>query len=296
MKKNVNITGLFIGAVSLTTLTVSVASAADLVPSSLVPDAAFYAGLGAAVNSTTFNDWNVDATGLSDVYQEGVLTASGSAGGPPLDLDLDAQWSFTPQLQLGYFDHFSGSSWMWGGKLSYNYLNSSSTRENFLIPQFGTYGTEPFTGNAAVQSMEVSIDHQFAFIPYLGHDFARGFVYAGAGPTLSRVETDVTNLIGFADVAGRPRDISGAPQDFSSSDWVFGGAATLGLTYFVGDAWFIDVNYTVSMTADYTADYRSTFINPGVTPDDPLITGDLIGTASGTFTTHAFALSINRAF
>lgn len=270
------------------------AADADLPP--MIPESAFYLGLGAAANDTSFNDWNVDATGLSDVYEDGVLTSSGSAGGPPLDLDLDSQWSFTPQVQLGYFDHFSGSSWLWGGKFSYNYLNSSSSRDDFLIPQFGTYGDEPFTGNAFVQSMEVSIGHQFSFIPYLGHEFERGFIYAGVGPTLSQVKTDVTNLIGFADVEGRPRDISGAPQDFSSSDWVFGGAATVGVSYFVDRSWFIDLNYTFSATPEVDADYYSTFVNPSLDPDGPVIKGQLIGEATGSFGTHSLVLSINRAF
>ena len=68
------------------------------------------------------------------------------------------------------------------------------------------------------------------------------------------------------------------------------------MTYFVDRSWFVDVNYTMSMTFDYTANYRSTFSNPGATPSDPSYVGDLIGDASGTFTTHTFALSINRAF
>jgi opacity protein-like surface antigen len=182
---------------------------------------------------------------------------------------------------------------MWGAKLTYNYMNTSSTRENFLIPQFGDYDDVEFTGNAVVQSMEVSLSHQFALIPYLGREFERGFFYAGMGPTLSKVDTDVTNLIGFADVLGRPTDISGRPQDFSSSDWVFGGAAVIGGTFFVDESWFVDVNYTFARTMDYTADYKSTFVNPG-----PPLTfiGDLIGKAEGSFTSHTFAMSINRAF
>lgn len=287
------IIGAAICSIALTVTSASSSTAADENTLSLVPDNGFYAGLGAAGNYTNYNDWNVDATGVSDVYQNGVFLTTGTAGGPAVDLKLDSSWSFTPQLQMGYFDHLSDSKWMWGGKLTYNYLKTSSTRENFLIPQYGSYEGNPFTGNAVVQSMEVGVSHQFAFIPYLGRDFEQGFVYAGAGPTLSKVDTDVTNLIGFANVIGRPEDISGRPQDFSSSDWVFGGAATIGGTYFVDESWFIDVNYTFSRTFDYTADYYSTFDNPG----SPLsFTGELIGEAGGTFTTHTFGLSINRSF
>jgi hypothetical protein len=68
----------------------SAAAAADNTSSSLVPPSAFYAGLGAAGNYINYNDWNVDATGISNVYDdEGQFIASGTAGGPAVDLDLD---------------------------------------------------------------------------------------------------------------------------------------------------------------------------------------------------------------
>lgn len=277
---------------ALVCINASVAGAADVSAPSLVPASAFYIGLGATGNYNKYNDWNVDATGYSNVYQGGELVQSGTAGGPPVDLDLDTSDSFTPQVQLGYFDHFTDSKWMWGGKFNYNYLNASSTKDRFLIPQFGSYGDTEFTGNAVVRSMEVSLTNQFSIIPYIGKDFDRGFVYAGAGPTLSQVKTNITDLIGFADVMGGPTDISGRPQDFSSSDWVFGGAVTIGGTYFMDRSWFIDVNYTIAMTQDYTADYYSTFVNPG----DPTFTGELVGSSNGSFTTHTFGVSINRAF
>ena len=199
---------VFLGAIS------QAAAAEDSGVTLLMPDSAFYGGLGAAINSTNFNGWDVDATGISDVYENGVLVSSGSAGGPPVDLDLDSDTSFTPQIQLGYFNHFDNSEWLWGAKLAYNYLDSSSTREDFLIPQFGSYGATPFTGNAIVQSMNVSIENQFSFMPYLGHGFQKGFFYAGAGPTLSLMKTDITNLIGFADVQGQPTDIFRQPAGF----------------------------------------------------------------------------------
>jgi hypothetical protein len=206
-----NYTALISYSIAITVSSAPVVSAADETPLSLVPDSGFYAGLGAAGNYTNYNDWDVDATGVSDVYEDdGTFLTSGTAGGPAVELNLDSSWSFTPQFQLGYFDHISDSKWMWGGKLTYNYMNASSTRENFLIPQYGSFEGQPFTGNAVVQSMEVSLSHQFALIPYLGRNFERGFFYAGAGPTLSKVDTDVTNLIGFANVIGRPEDIGSA--------------------------------------------------------------------------------------
>jgi hypothetical protein len=99
---------------ALVSIHASVAGAADVSGPSLVPASAFYIGFGATGNYNKYNDWNVDATGYSNVYQGGELVQSGTAGGPPVDLDLDTSDSFTPQVQLGYFDHFTDSKWMWG--------------------------------------------------------------------------------------------------------------------------------------------------------------------------------------
>jgi hypothetical protein len=67
-------------------------------------------------------------------------------------------------------------------------------------------------------------------MPLIGHSFVKGFVYLGVGPTGSTTQTNIKSLIGFADLHGRPTDVSGAPQDFSGSGWVVEGAGTVGVT------------------------------------------------------------------
>src|SRR6202161_2623593 len=49
---------------------------------SLVPNSAFFLGLGASGNWTNFGHQHVYAIGTSNVFTDGLLTASGSAQGP----------------------------------------------------------------------------------------------------------------------------------------------------------------------------------------------------------------------
>ena len=134
----------------------------------LVPNSAFYLGLGASWNSTSFNNQNIEATGLSDAYDKttGAYMSSGTAGGSPVNLNMPSQTGFAPTLQAGYFKHFQDSKWLWGAKFSYNGLDLSSKTDNFLIPQYGSYGATSFTGNATVRTFKTNVSHQFALMPF----------------------------------------------------------------------------------------------------------------------------------
>ena len=165
------------------------------------------------------------------------------------------RFAFAPSFQGGYFQRFGASDWLWGAKLSYNYLGATSTNYNSIIPQFGTYTTirnptpVPFSGPAYVRAAETSVLQEIDLIPFLGRAFGQSYVYAGGGPTLSQTRTRLNGLVGFALVDGGIVDQSGAPQDFSSSSWLFGGAAVVGVTYFLTPSWFLDLNYTYAATA-----------------------------------------------
>lgn len=263
---------------------------------SIVPSQGFYVGLGGSVNSTSYNDQALTATGTSDTYDTatGRFLQSGSATGPAVSPELDTKTGIAPNLQAGYFHKFS-SNWLVGGKLSYSYLNNKSTSQRFLVPQYGSFGTTTFTGNAVVQSFQVNVRQQVSLMPYVGYTFDRSYVYLGAGPTLSQVQTKINGVIGFADINGNRTDISGAAQNFSNSEWVWGAGATVGATYFLDSSWFIDVNYTIGATQNRTANYNSTFrnvnANTGLT-----YAGQLIGSSSGTTTTQSFGITINKAF
>lgn len=268
--------------------------------STTVPQAAFFMGLGGSYNVANFGTQNVYAVGTSDVYQNGVLTSSGSAAGPA-DVYLGSAANFAFSMQGGYFQKFPGSNWLWGAKFAYSYLGATANVRNALLPQAGSFtptGSStpvPFTGNAVVRSYQTHIVQQLAFIPLIGRSFEKSFLYIGAGPTLSQVRTDLNGVIGFADINGARTDVSGAPIDLSSSGWVYGGSAMVGATYFFDQSWFLDVSYSVAMTANQTSYYFSPFTNPNGSNGSTVI-GTLVGNTTGSVITQGVTVTVNRAF
>lgn len=265
--------------------------------SSMVPNSRAYLGLGFGANTTQYSGQEAQATGISTVTNtaSGKVVSNGTAGGPPVGINVGNQSSISPTIQAGYFQKLKDSSYLWGAKLSYSYMGgNTSTADNIRIPQYGAFANgTPFTGNAIASSYQKTINNQISFIPYFGQSFERSTVYFGVGPTISQVNTKINNLVGFADINGTRTDISGSPQSFSSTQWVFGGAATIGGTYFLDKAWFMDFSYTYSMSQNKTNNYYSTFYNPG-TPNT--YSGSLIGSITGTSTVQTLGLTINKLF
>lgn len=264
---------------------------------SIVPNSGAYVGVGFGANTTQYSGQQVQATGISTVTNtaSGKVVSSGTAGGPPVGIDIGNQSSFSPNIQAGYFQKLQDSSYLWGAKLAYSYMGGNTSTNNFIrIPQYGTYANgTPFTGNAIASSYQKTINNQISFIPYFGQSFERSTIYFGVGPTLSQVNTKINNLVGFADINGTRTDISGSPQSFSSTQWLWGGAATLGGTYFLDKAWFLDFSYTYSMSQNKTNNYYSTFYNPA-TPNT--YSGSLIGSSTGTSTVQTLGLTLNKVF
>lgn len=270
---------------------------AQTTSTSLVPRSGTYIGLGFGANSTQFSGQNLYAEGISTVTNtaSGNIVNNGTAGGPAIPVGLGAANSISPSLQAGYFEKLKDSNYLWGVKFSYNYMGGSTASNNGIrIPQYGNYSNgTPFTGNAIASAYQKTIQNQISLIPYFGQSFERGTVYFGVGPTLSQSNTKINNLVGFADVNGARTDISGAPQNFSSTQWLWGAAATIGATYYFDKSWFVDVNYTYSMTQNKTSNYYSTFNNPG-TPNT--YSGELIGNSTGNAKIQTIGLTINRLF
>jgi opacity protein-like surface antigen len=263
---------------------------------SIVPNSAFFLGLGASANWIHFTDQHVYAIGTSDVFTDGILTASGSAQGPN-NIGMNGRFAFAPSFQGGYFQRFGASDWLWGAKLSYNYLGATSTNYNSIIPQFGTYTTilnptpVPFSGPAYVRASQTSLLQEIDLVPFLGRSFGQSYVYAGGGPTVSQTRTRLNGLVGFALVDGAIVDQSGAPQDFSSLSWLVGGAAVVGVTYFFTPTWFLDLNYTYAFTQGHTSTFASPFIDHSSTS-----VGTLVGNSAWTAQTQRLGLTINKAF
>lgn len=267
----------------------------------VVPTQGLYIGAGGAFNITRFGTQNVYALGLSDVYQNGVRVSSGSAAGPAR-VPLGTETGFAPAAQIGYFQNFAESRWLWGVKASYSYLGTTASTPNALLPQAGAFtdartgASTPFLGNAVVRSFDQKAEHQITLTPFIGHSHQRGFLYLGGGPTLTRLSTQMNGLVGFADINGNRSEISGPPQNFSSAAWVWGAMFVAGVTYFVDSDWFLDVTYTASTTQRQTGQYFSTFTNAGG-PGGSVTTGSLIGNSSSApLVSQGAMLTLNRRF
>lgn len=265
-----------------------------------MPTQGLYVGAGGSLNVSRFGTQNVYALGTSEVTRNGAPVSTGSAWGPAR-VTMGNETGFAPQVQLGYYQNFRNSSWLWGVKASYSYLDASVITPHALLPQDGafTYAsngqTVPFHGNAVVRSYQVRSEHQFALTPFVGHSFGRGFFYAGGGPTLTRLQTNLNGLVGFADINGNHTDVSGTPQNFSSSGWVWGGMVVVGATYFLSPSWFMDVSYSAAGTQRQSGNYYSTFSNPNASPGT-LTTGQLIGNSSGAVVTQGVNVTLNYRF
>ena len=274
---------------------------AQIDTTSIIPRSAFFTGLGGSLNSADFGNQSIYAVGTSDVYQGNTLIATGTAGGPPVNVHMDTKISLSPSVQAGYFSHFGESNWLWGLKFAYNYQDATSTTQLVRIPQFGSFTstgtniTTPFTGNAIVGTSETTIVQQISFIPIVGQSFGNGYVYAGAGLTYSQLRANQIQLVGFADINGNRQNISGVPQDFYGSGWAFGGAATAGVTYFFNSSWFLDLSYAFGATPTRKFNYSSSYTNPNGS-NGTTTSGTLVGYASYNLITQAATLTINRAF
>jgi hypothetical protein len=232
---------------------------------------------------------------VSEIFLDDVLVAFGSAGGPA-DPYFDAQSTLAPVGQLGYFQHFTNSKWLWGAKFSYSLVGATSTTNDVVVPQVGSFTSstpDTFTGNVVIGSYQTSIGQQMALIPFLGHSFEKGSVYLGAGPSLSQTQTKLDGVIGFAAINGEHVNITGTPSSFSSKTWVYGGAAVVGATYFFDPTWFLDFSYTYAMTKAKKQNFSGPFMSA---TDGYTDIGILSGNYSGNVITQSVAISINKAF
>ena len=287
--------------VFVATLSPALAQVAPASKPAMVPNQFIYGGLGGALMGTQFSTQDIYAKGTSDVYRNGTMVQTGEADADPFPLKMGNDLNVAPTAQLGYMRKFGTSAWMGGLKLSYSWLNQSSTESNVLLPQFGGFTTlatgayTPFTGNAYVHHYKYSVRQQLALMPMVGYSFDRTYVYAGAGPTLTQTQTNIKQLIGFARINGTPTDVSGLPVDFAASTWVWGGAVTVGATYFITENWFLDFNYKAGWTATKRVNYFAPFTNPNGANGTNIV-GNLIGWSKGSSVTQGVTVTINRAF
>jgi hypothetical protein len=271
-------------------------------PDSLVPQSAFFVGVGGGWDAANFGNQKVFGQGTSFTPPTGgaITPQIGSAAGST-GLDLDTQTALAPAVQAGYFQHFSGTPWMWGGKFFYSYLNLGSARNGLLIPQSGGFTQDgaftPFVGNYLVQSYRQTLNQQISFVPFLGRSFERSYLYLGAGPTVAQTKTSIENITGFEAIAPFPTSPTGIGQgsNYSTSQWQWGGIAMVGATYFLDRTWFLDANYSYAMTGTKSSNWGGPWSDMTLT-GGATRTGTNKGISSGSVNTQAITVSINAAF
>jgi hypothetical protein len=291
--------------VSSILFTFSAYTLANSATGSLVPQSAFFGGLGVSQNRINFNNQQTWAMGTTSAPAGPDNPAISGAAGGGTGVNLASQNSFAPSVQLGYFSRLKDSDFLWGVKFSYSYLGATSQVGNQLIPQSGGYNNASgsyttFRGNYLVRSYQQTIKNQISFTPFFGQSFSKGYIYAGAGPSISQVKTNISGITGFADIFGIPSNISGPLQTYSATQWVVGGSATVGGTYFLNESFFLDLNYSYTQTKNTTANWAGPWSKRGIwSPggfNNVNYTGTNTGTSSGNVATQALTLTINKAF
>lgn len=216
-----------------------------------IPTCGFFAGLGGSYNSIA-GDRVFNVYGESNVMDDtGSIIASGSTQGPNVRLH-NVRSSFAPEAEAGYFTHFTNRTQLWGLKLVYRYLNLASENHNVTIPQIGRFtstvtANTSFPGNVVISSSELNIDHELVLAPFIGQSFANGFAYIGAGPSLFSTHTNHYGTSGEAVIEGFPVGFANVPNS-SYSEWIWGSAAELGITYFICHNLMLDFSYSYAIT------------------------------------------------
>ncbi len=258
-----------------------------------MPGKGFYGGLGATFNIVKFTEADANTLGLSKVFINGQEASEGYAGGP-YAFPESSENRFGPTAQIGYYNLFKNSKWLWGSKFTYNYIGSTATSTEISIPQYGSNSTGmSFTGVAEAESFQYSANHQMTLIPYLGYSTRKAFFYLGVGPSLTETVENINGVIGYAFIQNNKVNITGAPTDFSSTNWVFGLAATAGGTVFITPMIFLDFSYVFNPTSNQTNDFLAPFSNSNGMYST---SGDMIGSTSSKETTNSFSLTINKIF
>lgn len=266
---------------------------------SLVPQSTFFGGLGVNGSSVNFENQQVYAGGTT--WQPGSIIGWGTGS---TNFILNSSSAPVPFIQAGYFKHFFDRPWLLGGKISYGYFNISADR-NLLIPQTGgvttTTGgmttTEPFAGNYTVQTYRQTMHHQISLIPLIGRTFERSYLYFGGGPTFSQTKLSIENMASpIAFVDGIPISPTGVGNgsNYSTTQWLFGGVAMIGITYFITSTWFVDLSYSYSVTGTKTSRWGGAWSD--TLPDGSMRIGNNTGTSTGSVNAQAFSVSINVAF
>lgn len=250
-----------------------------------------FIGVGGGYNSVQFKQ---SLYGIGVANYSGAVTGAGTAQGPAGTF-YDTVNSFSPEIQTGFQRHFVDSDHLWGVKFSYQYLGATATHQNFNVIQAGVVNGQTLSGNMIVESSQLKVNHEMLLLPFIGHSFKNTEIHFGVGPALFGTSSNVNGVIGFANVYGLPLDVSGAPTSGSTSEWIIGGAAEAGLSYYLSSDFRLDFNYTYAISKQYNLDHTSPFLNS-------IASGTITTSGTGTINrsqnlaAQALSVTINKVF
>ncbi len=263
------------------------------------PETSIFLGIGLGISSVSYDTQYVYNLGLSRIYKNDELVAIGGADGPAIpDPTFSTSKSLAPAGQIGFYSRYKNSNWIYGAKATYSFLNSYSNRKVLAIPQYGT-STDPSANSfdgTSYNTYSIDAKNQFTFMPFIGRKYSEGYFYAGAGLGLTDVQVNVDDVVGYALLNGVETDISGEAQNFSDSKLGFGVALSAGVTYFLNNSLFLDLNYTYSRPNVAELDIASPYKNPAEGANELGFAGTLIGSATRDISTNTVLLTLNWAF
>lgn len=261
----------------------------------------FFIGLGGNYSSFNYtqNSWGL---GISNLYTNSVLTSRGVAQGNAAPFHTTNS-TFSPEVQAGYLKNFTPDAYF-GFKFSYQYLGLVVTNRDLYLPQSGVLtsfnptSTSTMFGYAIADSVETSINHSMNLLAMVGKQFRNKYVYLGAGPSVMSLRSKNYNSIGYAIVDGETLNVTGLVNYSSPTIWAWGGAAQIGMSYFISSSWFIDASYTYSVAENHTSPHKQTFAHTTSAGGTTIETNGILATKD-TFKTpklQSFNVSINKLF
>lgn len=274
-------------------------------PGFQVPSSGFFAGVGVSRSYYNFADLNSYSQGVSKGYSLVYSSEyTGMASGSTNTGLLNGVSNSSPAAQFGYYQRFSkSSSWLWGVKATYAFLNAEAKSDRpLLVPQSGGY-TPPYgagqghlTGNVIIKSITAKVNNQIGLLPLLGRVYKRGFVYVGGGPTWSQTVITNNDVDGTAVNEETGKLDSQTDRDrmnFSGSNWSVGWQVSLGATYFIDRKTFFDLSYSYAQTGNqsipYSGNFRGIDYRVGTINE-----GTLSGNTNGVIANQSVVLTINR--
>lgn len=239
----------------------------------------YYLGLGGSYNQARVksNTWSVlDATSG--------MPPTGHFSGAGYDHYSSAQ-VFSPQIQAGYFQNFSGSNWLWGIELLYQYSKAGAKSRDSTV---NLINLPVNTTDAIGTDIQTKVNSAFVLPAFIGHSFANSFIYLGVGPSLVRIHDTV--YASSDDFSGY---YIGTLNSFSDIHWRWGGAVQAGMAYSLNPSWFLKLDYTYTAIGRYD---RNNFIAFSQENNGGLNAGTVSFNTRQRLATQDVALTINKLF